>query len=289
MRKLISFAGGLILLLALILVWNLSAVVVHQHEQVVITEFGAPVRFLTQPGLYFKTPFIQDVRTFEKRVIIYDSGQTDAITRDKKTLVVDNYALYRIKDLETFISKVRSESERRKVLDDIIYSALRVEVARHDLIDVVDKDRETLTRVVTETANTQAQAYGLEIMDVRIKRAELPTENQASVYERMRSERKRQATQYRSEGEEEAAKIRAETDKQRSIILAEAYNQAQQIRGEGEAEATRIYTEALSQDPEFYAFIRTMEAYQKSFQPGHTKLILTPDSELLKYLRGPNG
>lgn len=286
MRK--AVAAGIVALVAIaaLLGWNLAAVVVREGEQVVITEFGRVVTAHTQPGLYWKTPFVQNVSYFDKRLLLYDAQGTDAITRDKKTLHIDNYARWRIINPQRFLERAQNEREAQKLLDDIIYSELRAELARHDLIDVVDKDRDTIVQIVTSSADAKARDLGIEIVDVRIKRADLPQENQQAVFQRMRAERERQATQYRSEGEEEAAKIRAETDKQRAIILAEAYRQAQVLRGEGEAEAISIYNDSLGRDTEFYGFIRSMETYQKSLGD-KTQLILTPESELFRYLKDP--
>lgn len=274
---------GLLLVVGLIIAWQTSAVVVNEGQQAVITEFGRPVRPLTQPGLYWRTPFIQDVTYFDKRLLLYDTQPTDIITQDKKTLRVDNYARWRIIDPIQFLESVGNERVAQSLLDDIIYSELRAELGRYDLIDVVASARDEIHHKVTVASDQKARQYGIEIIDVRIKRADLPPENQNAVFERMISERARQATQYRSEGEEEKAKIQAQTDKERALILAEARRKAEEIRGQGQAEAIQIYNAALSADPEFYAFIRSLEAYRK-LKPG-TRIILSPDSELFKYLR----
>lgn len=278
-------AIGLVLLIILaIFAFNVSTVIVDETKQVVITEFGRPVKVIDKPGLYFKTPFIQSVTSFEKRLLEYDSAPTDVLTRDKKALVVDNYARWKIVDPLKFLQAVGDERRAQTRLDDIIYSELRVELGRFDLSDIVATSREIIMANVTKRSDDIARQYGIQIVDVRIKRADLPAANQQAVYDRMRSERQRQATQYRSEGSEEAQKIKAVTDKEKTIILADAYKQAQIIRGEGDAEAIKIYNEALNQDPEFYRFVRTLDAYRKSLN-GKTKLILTPDSEFLRYFK----
>lgn len=279
-------ALALVLLIVLaILAFNVSTVIVDETRQVVITEFGRPVKVIDTPGLHFKTPFIQSVTSFEKRLLEYDSAPTDVLTRDKKALVVDNYARWKIIDPLKFLQAVGDERRAQTRLDDIIYSELRVELGRFDLTDIVATSREVIMANVTSRSDEIARQYGIQIVDVRIKRADLPAANQQAVYDRMRSERQRQATQYRSEGAEEAQKIKAVTDKEKTIILADAYKQAQIIRGEGDAQAIKIYNEALNQDPEFYQFVRTLDAYRKSLN-GNTKLILTPDSEFLKYFKG---
>lgn len=278
-------AIGLVLLIILVIfAFNVSTVVVDETKQAVITEFGRPIKVIDKPGLHFKTPFIQAVTTFEKRLLEYDSAPTDILTRDKKAMVVDNYARWKIVDPLKFLQAVGDERRAQTRLDDIIYSELRVELGRFDLTDIVATSREVIMANVTKRSDEIARQYGIQIVDVRIKRADLPTANQQAVYDRMRSERQRQATQYRSEGAEESQKIKAITDKEKTIILADAYKQAQITRGEGDAQAIKIYNEALNQDPEFYRFVRTLEAYRKSLN-GKTKLILTPDSEFLRYLK----
>lgn len=278
-------AIGLVLLIILVIfAFNVSTVVVDETKQAVITEFGRPIKVIDKPGLHFKTPFIQSVTTFEKRLLEYDSAPTDILTRDKKAMVVDNYARWKIVDPLKFLQAVGDERRAQTRLDDIIYSELRVELGRFDLTDIVATSREVIMANVTKRSDEIARQYGIQIVDVRIKRADLPTANQQAVYDRMRSERQRQATQYRSEGAEESQKIKAITDKEKTIILADAYKQAQITRGEGDAQAIKIYNEALNRDPEFYRFVRTLEAYRKSLN-GKTKLILTPDSEFLRYLK----
>lgn len=277
--------GGILAVALVLVVYNTAGVVVNQDEQVVITQFGEYIRQIQEPGLYFKIPFVQDVHRFPKRLLRYDSSQKDVITKDKKTARIDNYAQWRIVDPRKFLQSLQVVSAAQSRLDDIIYSELRVEIGRFDLADIVTTARETIISNVTKRSNEWTiGAFGIEVVDVRIKRVDLPPENQTSVYERMKSERQRQATKYRSEGEEQAVKIRADADKERTLILAEAYKQSQILRGDGDAAAIRIYNGALNHDPEFYAFIRTLEAYRKIIGT-ETRLILTPDSDLLKYLK----
>jgi membrane protease subunit HflC len=278
-------AIGLVLLIILaIFAFSTSTIIVDETKQVVITEFGRPVKVIDKPGLHFKVPFIQSVTFFERRLLEYDSAPTDILTRDKKAMVVDNYARWKIVDPLKFLQAVGDERRAQTRLDDIIYSELRVELGRFDLSDIVAASREVVMANVTKRSDEIARQYGIQIVDVRIKRADLPTANQQAVYDRMRSERQRQATQYRSEGAEESQKIKAITDKEKTIILADAYKQAQITRGEGDAQAIKIYNEVLNQDPEFYRFVRTLDAYRKGLN-GKTKLILTPDSEFLKYFK----
>ncbi|MBI2915075.1 MAG: protease modulator HflC [Firmicutes bacterium] len=277
-------AIALLILVVLVLVaFKTVVVVVDETRQVVITQLGKPVRDIIDPGLHFKLPPpVQSVTSFDKRVLEYDSSPQEVLTRDKKNLIVDNYARWRIVDPLKFLQTVRDENGAQARLDDIIYSELRIELGLYNLSQVVSQDRQTVMENVTRKSNQKASEYGIEIVDVRIKRADLPSENEAAVFARMRAERERQALQYRSEGREEAAKIRAQTEKEKTIILAEAYRASQILRGEGDAEATRIYAAAFNKDAEFYSFLRSLEAYEKTLA-GKTTVFLSPESDFLRY------
>ena len=270
-------------LLVLMFIYS-GIMIVQETEQVVIVQLGKPVRNITEPGLNFKIPFLQTATYFEKRLLEYDSAPNTILTKDKKNLILDNYAQWRIVDPLKFLQTMRTIAQAQPRLDDIIYSSVRVQLGTHDMHEIVATNRETLMHAVTENANEAALEYGVEVVDVRIKRADLPPENEQAVFDRMRAERLRQAKQFRSEGKEEATKIRAETDKDREVILADAYKLAQTTRGEGEAAPIRIYANAYEADPKFYEFVRSMEAYRKVFDE-NTKLVLTPDSEFLRFFR----
>src|SRR5919109_2709264 len=257
---------------------------VSETAQAVVTQLGRPVRLVQTAGLYLKIPFLQQLTLFEDRLLDYDAAPAPVITRDKKNLVVDNYAKWQIRDPLKFLQTVQSEAGGQTRLDDIIYSKVREQLGLHDLVEVIATKRDPIMRAVTMGSNEAAAAYGIAVVDVRIKRADLPPENAQAVYGRMRTEREREAKRYRSEGQEEALKIRAETDKQQTIMLAEAYEQEQAIRGEGDAHAIRIYGQAFQQDADFFTFVRTLEAYRKSLK-GKTTLVLPPQMEFLKYLR----
>jgi modulator of FtsH protease HflC len=257
---------------------------VAETEQAVVTQLGRPVRLVKTPGLHLKVPFLQQLTFFEKRLLDYDTAPAPVITRDKKNLVVDNYAKWQISDPLKFLQTVQNEAGAQARLDDIIYSKVREQLGLHDLVEVIATQRDAIMRAVTLGSHEAAAAYGITVVDVRIRRADLPPENAQAVYGRMRTEREREAKRYRSEGQEEALKIRAETDKQKTIMLAEAYEQEQAIRGEGDAAATRIYAAAFEQDPDFFDFVRTLEAYRKSLK-GKTTLVLPPQMEFLRYLR----
>jgi modulator of FtsH protease HflC len=257
---------------------------VSETEQVVITQLGRPVRLVKAPGLHLKVPFLQQLSFFEDRLLDYDAAPAPVITRDKKNLVVDNYAKWQISDPLNFLQTVQHEAGAQARLDDIIYSKVREQLGLHDLVEVIATKRAPIMRAVTASSHEAASAYGIAVIDVRIKRADLPAENAQAVYGRMRTEREREAKRYRSEGQEEGVKIRAETDKQKTIMLADAYAQEQRIRGEGDALAIRVYAEAFQQDPDFFAFVRTLETYRKSLK-GKTTLLLPAQTEFLKYLR----
>lgn len=258
--------------------------VVDVTQSAIVVELGKPVRTITEAGLYFKTPFIQEVTYFDKRLLDYDSAPQDVITQDKKTLVIDNFAKWRITDPLKVFQAFQSQAGALRRLDDIIYSELRVEVGRRILSEIVSQTRTEIMQLVTQRANEKASSYGITIEDVRIKRADLPEQNEKNVFGRMQAERERQAKQYRAEGAEESQKIKSEADRDREILLAEAYKNAELLRGDGDALAFKAYAQAYRQDPKFFELTRTMEAYRKSLNNG-TTLVLTPDSEFFHYLK----
>jgi membrane protease subunit HflC len=278
---------GMGLLIVVLLLFMLGAsplYVVDITQSAIVVELGKPVRTVTDPGLYFKVPFIQEVTFFDKRLLTYDASAQDVITQDKKTLLIDNFAKWKIKDPLRVYQSFQTQRSALRRLDDIIYSELRVELGRHDLSEVVSKTRAEIMTVVTQRANEKASAYGIEIQDVRMKRADLPEQNEKAVFARMQAERERQAKQYRAEGAEEAQKIRSEAEKDREIVLAKAYKEAQELRGEGDAKAFRLYAAAYKQDQRFFEFTRSMEAYRKTLSQNST-VIMTPDSEFFRYLK----
>ena len=265
---------------------NLVFFTVNEIEQVVVTQFGNPKRVITEPGLYMKLPDpFQRTTSFDKRLLEYDSNPDPIYTQDKKILLLDNYARWRIVDALVFMRALRTVDEALARLDDIVYSELRKELGQHELIEVVSTNREPIMELVTKRANEAAQVYGLEIVDVRVKRADLPPENESAVYERMRAERNREAKGYRSEGEEQALKIRAQTDLQAATIQAEAYERAQGIRGEGDATALATYAAAYGNAADFYQFTRTLEAYETALKE-KTVVVQPADTDFFQYLLG---
>jgi membrane protease subunit HflC len=274
---------AVVCLVIILILLAVSVFTVDETEQAIVTQLGKYVRTVTAPGLHFKVPFLQSSHKFEDRVLEYDAAAAKIITSDKKHLVIDNYARWRILDPLKLYQTVRNEFGAQARLDDIVFSEIREELARHTLTEIVSVNRAAIMKEVGEQCDIKAREYGVEVIDVRIKRADLPSEVAHSVYARMKAERERIAKKYRSEGDEEAVKIRATTDKDKTIMLAESYREAEKLKGEGDAEAIKVYAEAYEQDPEFYTFVRTLETYKKSLGQD-TTVILPSDSEFFQYL-----
>lgn len=262
-----------------------TAFIVDQTQRAIVLQLGKPVTEESLgPGLHFKLPFVQNVVFFDSRILDYDAKPAEILTRDKKNMVVDNYTKWRIVDPLQFYRTVRSQQMAQARLDDIIYSELRVALGNYSLIEVVSDKRGVIMKEVTDTSNELVKEYGIEVVDVRIKRTDLPAENERAIFGRMRAERERQAKQYRSEGQEEASKIRAMAERERTILLADANRKSAMLRGQGEAEAIAIWAQALNKDKSFYEFTRSLEAYEKAFGAGG-KLFLTPDMPFFKHLQ----
>ena len=258
--------------------------IVDETEQVVVLAFGKPVKTITKPGLNFKLPApLQVVVTFDKRLLEYDVPPEEVLSMDKKTLIMDNYVRWRIVDPLLFLQTVQAVPTAKTRLDDIVYSELRQELGTHDMVEIITETRDLIMDKVTAASNEESEKYGIEVVDVRIRRVDLPSENEASIYARMEAERNRKANMFRSEGEEEAQKIRAKTERDKTVILANAYKISQEIRGEGEARALDIYASSFSKDPKFYEFVRTLEAYEKIIDK-KTTLVFPGDSKLFKEL-----
>ena len=281
MKKILTGIGAILVFLGLT-----SIFIVDETEQVVILQFGKPVRIITEPGLHIKVPFpIQEKNVFDNRLLEYDSPPEEILSKDKKSLIVDNYVRWQIVDPLQFLKTVQAIPTALSRMDDIVYSELRRELGTHDMVEIITENREELMETVTVASNKATQDYGIEVVDVRIRRVDLPSQNEESIYARMDAERKRQANKFRSEGEEEAQKIRATTDRDKTIILADAYKQAERIRGEGDAKAVEVYADAYSADPKFYEFVRTLDAYKKIIDD-KTMLVLPSDSRLFNLLLG---
>jgi membrane protease subunit HflC len=267
----------------LLLVMPQMLFMLDEREQAIITQFGAYVRTVATPGLHAKVPFVHSVTRFDRRVLATDAPPAEYLTLDKKRVVVDYVARWRIADPLAFFKSVRTLEGARARIEDIVFSELRRELASQDFAPVTSELREPTMEAVAQAARARTAAFGIALIDVRIKRADLPSEVQQSVFARMIAERGRIAKRYRSEGEEEAAKIRAETDKQREILLARAYERSQRLHGDGDAAATAIYAKAYERDPNFYVFLRTLEAYDDILTP-ETLLVLPGDAAMFRLL-----
>ncbi|MBU1208131.1 MAG: protease modulator HflC [Proteobacteria bacterium] len=276
---------GIVLVIALI-VFAGAAFTIDEKEQAIITQFGKYIRTIKEPGLYFKVPIIQTLHLFDKRILVHDATPVEYITLDKKRVLIDPVSRWKIEDPLEFYKSVRTEAGARARLEDMLIARLRQEIAKRTFIALIREERENIVEEVTKDGNELAKRFGIKIIDVRIKRADLPREVQASVYARMQAERHRIAKRYRAEGDQRAREIRAETDKEKEIILAKAYQEQMKFFGEGDGRATDIYAAAFEQDTEFYSFLRRLQTYEKVFE-GKTTVLLESDSELLKYFRSP--
>jgi modulator of FtsH protease HflC len=279
--------SAFVILAGLLILGMSSVFVIDETQQAIVTQFGQFRWSAMDPGLHLKMPFVQEVHRMERRVIGRDTSPGDYLTLDKKKLVADPITRWKIVDPLTFFQRVQDEVRAARRLDDIVKSELRSEISSHQFGEIIGNARAPLMKAVTERVREKAKEFGIYVVDVRIKRADLPRDVQESVFQRMRAERDREAKRYRSEGAEEASKIRAKTDKDVTILLAKAYQEAEALKGEGDAESTRIYAGAYGKDPEFYSLVRSLEAYEKSITP-ETELVMSTDSELFRYLSRPS-
>ncbi len=270
-----------------LVVMAMSMFTVDQRQYAVVFQLGEVKRAIAEPGLYFKVPMVQNVRYFEKRIITLDNAEPERfITSEKKNVLVDSYIKWRIVDPKLYYISVGGDESRAKTrLNQTVNAGLREEFGKRTVHDVVSGEREKIMDKMREKADADARKIGVQIVDVRLKRVELPTEVSDAVYRRMEAERKRVANELRSEGAAEAEKIRADADRQREIIIAEAYRDAQKIKGEGDAKATSTYAQAFGQNAEFYAFYRSLEAYRGSFKSKNDVLVVEPNSEFFKYMK----
>lgn len=276
------------LIVVLFVLADSSLFTVSQNEQVLVTQFGQPVRVIKAPGLNTKTPFIQTVITFDKRLLNIELPGDQVTLGDQRRLVVDSFTLYRIADPLLYYQSVGPVEEGiRGRLNSVVSAALRDVLADNKLLDVLSAKRDQIMATIRDRVNTQMKGFGVAIEDVRIRRADLPEENTKAILARMQSERQRVAAQARAEGAEASQRIRADAERDRTVLIADARATADNLRGEGEAEATRISAKAYSQDVNFYAIWRTLQAYRDTFEAGNSRLVITPDNDFLHYLQGP--
>lgn len=288
MRQIVS-----IVLLAIIAVVVLTGLfTVRETEQALVLQFGEPKRFVEEPGLHWKIPLVQNVEYFDKRILNLDVPEQEVIASDQKRLIVDAFARFRITDPLLTYQSVRSEQGARGQMSTLLQSQVRNILGDIAMREVVSGRRAELMGRIQQAVEAEADTLGINLVDVRLRRVDLPEANSQAIYARMRSEREREAAEARAEGREEAERIRAQAERERTVLLAEAERDSQRIRGTGDGEAVRIYANAFSQSPEFFEFYRTMEAYEKSLDGDKTTIILSPDSEFFKMLntgRGDSG
>jgi membrane protease subunit HflC len=266
-----------------------SAFIVHQNEQALVLRFGEPKQVITEPGLKWKVPFVDTVDIFDKRILDLDTSAQEVTAADQQRLIVDAYARYRITDPLKFYQNVRNEERVRLVVGPLVESEIRRVLGSASLQDIVKDKRETLMKEIAEKVNNEGEDYGLQVVDVRIKRADLPKENLERVFERMKADRVREATELRAQGDEQKNRIIAEAQRQVTVIKADATRDSDKIRGEGEATRNRIFAEAFGQDEDFFRFYRSMQAYTQALKPGDTRMLLSPESEFFRYFEDPMG
>lgn len=304
MRRSLFGGVGLVILAAIAVIAYLSVFIVYQTEMALVLRFGDPVRVVNaptapnlnvsdtadgQPGLYTKLPLIDNVIFFEKRILDLDSPPLEIIAADQKRLVVDAFARYKIIDPLLFFQSVGTIQGAQSRLSQFLNSSVRRVLGEATFIQLVRDQRADLMARITEQVDREAAGIGVELVDVKIRRADLPAENSAAIYQRMQTERQREATEIRAQGEEAARRIRAGADRTATVIIAEANGESERLRGDGDAEVNRVFAEAYGKDPDFFAFYRAMLAYQQGLMPSDTRLVIAPDSDFFRYFNDPTG
>ena len=263
-----------------------SAFIVNQTHRALVLQFGEPVRAIDEPGLYWRTPFVQTVEQFDRRILDLQTDEQEVIASDQKRLIVDAFARYRIIDPLAFYKAFRGEVGARQRLTAIVNSTIRSVLGRATFIDVVRNKRDTLMKQTIKQVNDDVRNLGVEIVDVRIRRADLPEANSQAIYRRMQTERQREAAELRAQGSEQSQRIKSTADKEVTVLLANANRDSERMRGDGDAERNRIYADAFTKDRDFFAFYRSMQAYEESLKGGHTRIVLSPNSEFFRYFNG---
>ena len=281
-----KLVAGILVLIAVVA--YLSVIIVKEVNQAIILQFGDPKRIIMKPGLNFKIPFIQNVVYLDKRILNLDTPPEELIASDQKRLIVDAFARFQIVDPLKFYISVGDERVARSRLSTIINSRIRNVLGQEELQTLLSKDRSKQMELIKVGVNTEAENFGISIVDVRIKRADLPQANSDAIYRRMQTEREREAKEFRAKGAEMAVTITSTADKEVTVILADAQKQSEIMKGEGAGERKKIFAEAFGQDPEFFSFYRSMQSYGKAFTAGETSMILSPDSEFFKFFGNTN-
>ncbi|WP_315778703.1 protease modulator HflC [Bradyrhizobium sp. SZCCHNPS1003] len=289
MRSPVAGIVALVAVLVLVVIGYSSLFTVQQTEQALVVRFGKPVDVVTEPGLNFKAPFIDNVISIDKRILDLENPSQEVIAFDQKRLVVDAFARYKIKNALQFYQSVGSIQTANVQLGTLLNASLRRVLGEVTFTQVVRDEREGLMRKIRDQLDKEADAYGIQVVDVRIRRADLPEANSQAVYNRMKTERQREAEEFRAFGGQKAQEIRSKADREATVIVAEANSQAEQTRGAGDAERNRLFAEAYSKDRDFFAFYRSMTAYENGLKSGDTRFLLRPDSEFFRYFANPSG
>lgn len=283
--------GGLLIVVALaaLIVGYSAFYTVYQTQQALVVRLGQPVRVVSDPGLHVKAPFIDSVITIDKRILDLDAPAQELIASDQKRLVVDAFARYRILDVLKFYQTLGSIPGANSQLNILMSSALRRVLGEATFVDIVRNNRSQLMARIREQVEREAEPYGIAVVDVRIRRADLPEQNSQAVYQRMQTERQREAAEWRAQGNQRSQEIRARADRDVTVLLADATSTAEQTRGEGDATRNRIFAEAYGRDTEFFSFYRSMQAYEHGLQHNDTRMLLKPDTEFFRYFVDPSG
>src|SRR5262245_51791989 len=285
-----NFVGAILVVAMILLVVAYGALfTVYQTKQALVVRFGEPVRVITEPGLHVKVPIIDTVIPIDNRILDLENAAQEVFASDQRRLVIDAFARYRITDVLRFYQTVTNIEGANSRLSSLLNAALRRVLGEATLIHVVRDERASLMARVRDQLDREARAFGIEVVDVRIRRADLPEQNSQAVYQRMQTERQRQAASIRGEGNQKSQEIRAKADRDVTVIVAEAQSRAEQTRGDGDAQRNRIFAEAYSKDQDFFAFYRSMQAYEAGLRAGDTRLVLRPDSDFFRYFGNPTG
>ena len=286
-----GFAGIILLfvLLVAIVVGYSSVFTVNQTDQALQVRLGDPIRVITEPGLNFKAPFIDTIITIDKRILDLENPAQEVIASDQKRLVVDAFARYKIKDALRFYQSIGSIQAANIQLTTLLNASLRRVLGEVTFITVVRDDRDALMTKIRDQLDKESASYGISVIDVRIRRADLPEQNSQAVYQRMQTERQREAAEFRAQGGQKAQEIRSKADREATVIIAEANSKSEQIRGEGDGERNRLFAESYGKDADFFAFYRSMTAYENSLKSNDTRFLLRPDSEFFRFFANPSG
>ena len=289
MKSGIAGIVALFVLFVVVVIGYSAIFTVRQTEQVLVVRLGEPVRVVTEPGLHFKAPFVDTVISIDKRILDLENPSQEVIASDQKRLVVDAFARYRIKNALRFYQSIGSIQAANIQLTTLLNAALRRVLGEVTFIQVVRDEREALMARIRDQLDREADGYGIQVVDVRIRRADLPEQNSQAVYQRMQTERQREAAEFRAQGGQKAQEIRSRADREATVIIAEANSTAEQVRGAGDAERNRLFAEAYSKDPDFFSFYRSMTAYEHGLRSNDTRFLLKPDSDFFKFFGNPSG